>query len=78
MPVKELTLILLLLARVRRVVTGRLRIAARKRLARSAPLGGHNDILPLLGPLLLTGIHPEIRTIGKGLTTRIDKMEQLF
>jgi hypothetical protein len=49
---------MLLLIAGMRGVTGGLRIAACKRLAGMAPLGGPGNILLLLGPLLTTRVHP--------------------
>jgi hypothetical protein len=63
MPLKELTLILLLITRVRGVMTRarRRRSTGHGCLAGPTPLGGPDHILPLLGLLLAARIHPEIR-----------------
>jgi hypothetical protein len=55
----ELLVDIFLLTGVRRVMTGR-RMMPRKCLARAILLGGPGHILPVLGLLLPTKIHPEI------------------
>jgi hypothetical protein len=63
MPLIELMLILLLITRVRGVMTRvrRRRSTGHGCLAGLTPLGGPDHILPLLGLLLTVRIHPEIR-----------------
>jgi hypothetical protein len=59
----KLMLILLIIATVRGMMT-RARKTSCKSFARATSLGRcHNHILPLLGPLLTTWVHPEIRQI---------------
>jgi hypothetical protein len=58
MPLEELTVILLLVIGVRGVVMRRRRMTGHNCLARATPLGGPDNILPLLGPLLTTRVHP--------------------
>jgi hypothetical protein len=53
--------VILLLAVVRRLMTGRWIMTPCKRLASLAPLGGPVNILPMLAPFLAARIHPEIR-----------------
>jgi hypothetical protein len=65
MPLKHLTVILILITRVRRVVTWtRRRPTSHRRLAGVTPLGGSDHILPVLGPFLAMSVHPEIRGMG--------------
>jgi hypothetical protein len=52
---KHLTVILILVAGLRRMVMGRRRMTAH--LAETAPLGGLSNLLPLLASLLPTRIH---------------------
>jgi hypothetical protein len=61
---EQLTVIILL-ARVRRMMTRTRRMTPFKHLAGAAALGGPSHILPLLGSLLTARIHPEIRYEGK-------------
>jgi hypothetical protein len=64
MPLKHLVVIFSFIAGVRGVVTWMrrgLRPMSHRRLARATPLGGPSFILPVLGPLLMTRAHPEIR-----------------
>jgi hypothetical protein len=64
MLLKHLTIILILFARVRRVVTWRRRRPTRHRclaLVNTTPLGGPDLISLVLGPLLTTRVHPETR-----------------
>jgi hypothetical protein len=61
MPLKHLTIILILIAGVRRMVTGRLGITPYKRLAGSTPLERPGGILSLHAPFLMVRVHPEIR-----------------
>jgi hypothetical protein len=62
MPLKHLTVILILIAGVRRMVTWMRRRPMNCRHLAGAPLLGAPDhILSVLGPLLTTRVHPEIR-----------------
>jgi hypothetical protein len=70
MPLKHHMVILILITRVRRVVRWRRRPTSRRCFAGVTPLGGPDHILPVLGPLLTTRVHPEIRRVKKKLDTR--------
>jgi hypothetical protein len=59
----EHLVVILLLTGVRGVMMGRRGMTACKHLASSAPLGGPDNILPMLAPFLVVRVHPEIREI---------------
>jgi hypothetical protein len=62
MPLRHLTVILILIVEVRRVVTSaRRRPTSHRRLAGAIPLGGLCRILSVLCPFLATRVHLEIR-----------------
>jgi hypothetical protein len=69
MTLKHLTVVLLLIAGVRGVLpwVRSWRPTRHGRLAGATLLGGPDHILPRLGPLLPTRIHPEIRRVGEKL-----------
>jgi hypothetical protein len=73
MPLKHLTVIFPFIARVRGVVMWarrRLRPMSHRRLVGATLLGGPGRILQVLGPLLMTRVHPEIRRVKEKLDTK--------
>jgi hypothetical protein len=66
MPLKHLPVWIILIARVRRMMTWRRRPMRHGRLAlvEAAPLGGPGHILLVLGVLLMRRIHHEMREKG--------------
>jgi hypothetical protein len=65
MPLKHLTVFLILITGVRRMVTWMRRRPTNHRcIADVTLLGGPDHILPVLGPFLAMRVHPEIREMG--------------
>jgi hypothetical protein len=65
MPLKHLTVFLILIDGVRRMVTWmRRRPTNHRRLAGATLLGGPDHILPVLGHFLVMRVHPKIREMG--------------